>query len=495
MSEYANKFSKGTAHILFFTLVSTILGYFVKIVFAKGLEIEEVGLFYAVLGFVTMFTFIRDLGFSESLIYFIPRALVKNRRKEIKTYLLITWTIQLVFGSLFFIVIYSVSGLLSVHYFGTASSISLLIPLAGYYIINGLNEVLFRTFHAYQNFLLNKGLEFVFQVLTSISLVAIVFSKKNIALLGYAYVVCGILTFLIFFSIFINFIFKGFFKERMTDLKKTFLKMSRYAFPAMTGTIADKLFGQQTIFFLTLFGELKGVGLYAMSRPLAKLTLILFISMIVAIYPMIAELWMKKKYKVMEEHFNDLLIFSYALILPLAGSLFVYAKEVLSIFYGEKYVAATLILRLLTIYFMLQAFNALCKRFFLGTGKPKVARNVTIGSLITNTLGNILLIPLFGIVGAGVADILSSFVSSLLSIKYMHKERNRLKILWIPLFKIIVLGIGFVLLLVTIKIRIEKLTLVSIFLSTFAAGTVYLVAIILTKIITIKKIRRYLFKP
>ncbi|MBT3721503.1 oligosaccharide flippase family protein, partial [archaeon] len=91
---HVKKFVKGTINIMFFMIISALFGYLMKFVFSRMIKVEEIGLFYSVLGFITFFFFIRDLGLADSLVYFIPRFLIKNERSKIKSSILFTFKIQ-----------------------------------------------------------------------------------------------------------------------------------------------------------------------------------------------------------------------------------------------------------------------------------------------------------------------------------------------------------------------------------------------------------------
>ena len=64
---------KRLSYVYFFALLVAPLGYLVRILYAKGFTVEEYGTFYALLalfGFLQVFC---DLGFSQAIVYFIPK--------------------------------------------------------------------------------------------------------------------------------------------------------------------------------------------------------------------------------------------------------------------------------------------------------------------------------------------------------------------------------------------------------------------------------------
>lgn len=91
------------------------------------------------------------------------------------------------------------------------------------------------------------------------------------------------------------------------------------------------------------------------------------------------------------------------LIIPIAMVFVVFAPEVITILYGDKWVAAADALRILAVFGCLRAFSALAGYLFNAVGRPSLTFYLNLVRLV---LLLIILIPLtqtFGLVGASVA--------------------------------------------------------------------------------------------
>ena len=51
MESYTKSVVKGVSTVIFISMIAAFLGYLVRIVMARGLSIEDFGLFYSVFGF------------------------------------------------------------------------------------------------------------------------------------------------------------------------------------------------------------------------------------------------------------------------------------------------------------------------------------------------------------------------------------------------------------------------------------------------------------
>ena len=79
---YIKKAVKGSAIIFAFTIISVILGYLTRIVLARGLSVEEYGLFYAVFGLVSFFLFFRQLGLDSAMVKYVAEYTAKKAHNK-----------------------------------------------------------------------------------------------------------------------------------------------------------------------------------------------------------------------------------------------------------------------------------------------------------------------------------------------------------------------------------------------------------------------------
>ena len=59
---------------------------------------EDIGLFYSILGLIGIISSYNDLGLTEALQYFLPRYLIAKDYIKAKSLLVTTWAIQFVSG-------------------------------------------------------------------------------------------------------------------------------------------------------------------------------------------------------------------------------------------------------------------------------------------------------------------------------------------------------------------------------------------------------------
>lgn len=480
---------QGTIIIMLFVIFSSMLGYAQKLLFAKTINVADIGLFFSVLSFVTFFSFLRDLGLSESLVYFIPRFIIKKSKNKIKSSILFTVRMQVICGILISVFFVFSSGLLAKLYFKDPRAQILLIALAVYFVIEGFLEALYSTFHAYQNMVLYQGVEFCFQLLAFLFFLVVILNNYSIYYFGLVYVIGAIITSIIFLIIFLKKIFPGFFSTPCYPINKIKKRMISYSIPTMTASFAFQIFGQQTIFFLTYFVGLDSVGYYVMAMSLAKATIFFLKAMIQVFFPMMSELWEKKDIKGLNYYFSELITYSYLIAIPASLTLFLFSEEILRILYAETFVKAAFLLRIFAVYFLFYSFNGIMKRVFLSKGLPKEARNITYITVIANIILNIVLIPSMGLLGAGLSDLMCVIIGAMYTV-YLKNKYLEVRLPIKRMLKILMSSLFFVVVIIFLKRIINVDIYLKLLITLFVSGCIYLVSLLVLRIVSFTKINR-----
>lgn len=491
MENYSKKLVRGTVIIILSFFISAIIGYAIKLMFARSISVSDIGLFYSVLGFVTFFAFLRDFGLSDSLIYFIPRFIVENSKKKIKSAILLALGIQIIFGMFFFILVFISSEFLSLNYFKDENAKFLLLSLSVYFIIDGVNEVLFRSFQGHQNMALAESVDVTFQVSSLFFFILIIFFKMPIKFFGLSYTASSLIVAIIFSVVFLKKVFPGFLKEKAELNTKFRDEIIGYSIPGMMGSLAANIFSQQSIFFLTLFTGLESVGLYVMAMSLAKVSIYISKAISRVFPPMTAELWKRKEMLKLNSLYNEIISFSHIVSVPIAIVLIIFSKEIITLLFGEKFMPAYIILKIYAVYYLIFNFEGIIKGIFLMIGEPKTARNITYLTLAVNFILNLVLIPSYGLIGAAIADITSVFVALVYSV-YLQYKITKLGLPVKGLLGILISSSFVILVLLALKDNINLSIILKLIVLIIISGLVYLVSLFYLKLLSFDKINNLL---
>lgn len=490
---YGQKLVKGTIIVLFFSVLSMLLGFFVKFLMARLINVDSIGLFFSVLGFISFWTFLRDFGLSDSLIYFIPKFLVDNNKANIKKIILLTLRVQIFFGLVFFVLFSLFSNLLAKYYFKNQDATLLLIFLGFYFFLDGFHEVLMRIFLGYKKYFYTQSIDFLFQFLANSFIVFVLLFYKNVVFFGLSYIVAEIFCIILFYNVFIKKVFPDFHKINVKYDKKFSKKAFKFSLPTMIATIGELSYAQQTIFFLTIFSGLESVGFYVMLNSLAKLSVFLYKATSRVFAPLISEMWKKQEFKKLNFYFKENFLISYIFALPIIFS-FVFLPEIaINLVYGEVFVRYSKEFIFVALAFLFQLICSIYNHLSVSIGKPYLYKNNVFVKFFFNLVLNIILIPKIGLFGAIVSDFVSIIIATLHILYFSLKEVK----LSIPIKEILILFFSNIIFVFFVNVFRNLLNIITIFgnlfIKTFFVFSlsllIYFFVLFFMGIISIKKIR------
>ncbi|WP_214480819.1 flippase [Bacillus sp. SM2101] len=174
------------------------------------------------------------------------------------------------------------------------------------------------------------------------------------------------------------------------------------------------------VVMLGVFQSTSAVGVYSIVLKLSLLISFSLSSINMIILPKFSELyWEGRKHDLIK-----IFRFSSRLIvwtsIPLLFIIILFAPALLGIF-GDVYVEGVIPLIILCIGQCINACAGSVMQLLNMTGNEKLARNAIVISAVTNVLGNLILIPFFGMIGAAVATSLSIIVREVMASIYAYK--------------------------------------------------------------------------
>jgi O-antigen/teichoic acid export membrane protein len=87
-------------------IITAPVGYITKVIVSNTVSVEDVGIFYSVLGFVLLISNYHDLGLTEALKYFLPKYRIEKKYSEYKTTIVLTLIAQVTIGVIIAVAIY-----------------------------------------------------------------------------------------------------------------------------------------------------------------------------------------------------------------------------------------------------------------------------------------------------------------------------------------------------------------------------------------------------
>lgn len=147
-------------------------------------------------------------------------------------------------------------------------------------------------------------------------------------------------------------------------------------------------------------------------------------AIVTCIYPYFAahredKAWTKK-------HYRDVVLATGLINLFLSAGMIIFANPIVSLIYGDQYLDAVICFRILVAgYFFAGTFKIISGNLLVTQRKLTFNLVLNIACGLVNLIGNALLIPRYGSVGAAVATFLVTFLSSVFSTSYYIYTINK----------------------------------------------------------------------
>ncbi len=449
MTDYTKIAVKSSSLILLASFYVMLMGYILRIFLSRSLTVEEFGLFYAVVAFVAVFNSFRELGLNSSLVKHLPEFLVKKDYTKIKSSILFVSLTQIVTLSVITIVIFSLSDTIAIAFFKTSEA-SLVLKLIMLSISLGMFYALFQSiFQGFQKMKYVASME-PFRI-TFVTVGSVLFITLGLGIIGVAlsYVLAVVIGSFIFFYLFTR-IFPKFFEIRSFISKKLSKKLALFGAPIFIGGIALYITEYASTIILTAFRSLEEVGFYQIALPTSQLLLVFTSPFIIVLFPMVSELYARKKRNYIENGIGFSILLSFSFLIPFLIIIFTSPEIIIGFLFSNNYLPAALPLQILSIGMVFYALYTIFQVCLNGIGKSFINMKIIFIIAAINLVSNLLLIPVYGIVGAAIASLATYIAAFVLAFGFLRKYL-KINIQWIRMVKIFIGSIITILLIFYIK--------------------------------------------
>jgi len=488
MTNYTKHAIKGTATVFIISILAGFLGYAVRLVLARNLSVEDFGLFYAVFAFLALLGVFKSLGFEKSLIKFIPEFLHAKKYNFIKSSIIYVAAIQLITNSIILALIYLLSNYLSINFFHAPKADIVLKLMALAFFIDSLVNTLKFSFQGFQKMTLFSGIDAVRMLM--ILILAIIGFKMGYGLFSpiAAYMIVPFILSIIFGWVLINKVFPKFASSKFFVDKSLLKKIAKYSIFVMVSGTAAIILGYTDTMILTYFSGVTAVAMYNVALPTAKILIYLPTAIGSILLPLTSELWAKKEEKLLKAGMDLLYKYSFIIVLPLVFIILSFSDLIIEVLFGKNYILAGTPMKILSVGMIFMTMHLINVNFFLGIGQPQIQSKVLYIAAAFNLVTDLILIPLFGTIGAAITTTLSFFIMMVMGLIYMRKF-IMVELPFKVWMKMSMAGLGFIVLIAVLK----KLIVLNVWIeagSTLAVSLMfYTVLLYLLKIVDIQEVK------
>lgn len=215
------------------------------------------------------------------------------------------------------------------------------------------------------------------------------------------------------------FVFK---KHAKTTIEKfSSLHIIQFSSPMMLSSLMLFLLNWTAVFMLGAMVSEQELGIYNLAFKLASLAMLVIISMNIVLAPKIAELYKTKNLEELHSVIKKATRLVIILTLPIVLFLVFFSNFVLGVF-GSNFVQGKTTLIIISIGVMLNVLTGNVDQILNMTSHQKILKNITIFGFLLNVILNLMLIPVYGIIGAATASLITNVVFNLICLYYIKKK-------------------------------------------------------------------------
>ncbi|WP_165852182.1 oligosaccharide flippase family protein [Chryseobacterium pennae] len=391
-----NFFSNSGHHVFFSFLIAKVCSFLGSLLIIKLLPESEFGVLSIVLSVVTIFTPFTGFGSSQSLMRFGSISLDKDEKLKISSYFFFK-------GILFELILIILFLSVSVFYFNKYEDIFMIflfcaVRLGGFYFLNHI-QVFYRITGRNQTFAKINN------VVNIGGLLLVLFLTYFFKFYGYL-IAISITPYLS-----LLWLKKDIYSHRDV-ISGNYKEMWRYGiFTAMTSLTSDALYSLDILLLGFMLNE-NAVANYRIAILIPSNIIFLATSFLQSDFPVLSKNFKDKKFlKSYVVNFNK---FFFPICLGILVFFYVFKKYIIILFFGETYVENTTLLMILSIGFTLGMLTRnLYGNLLPAVGKIEINTWLSIGSLLFLAVLAYILVPVYGVIGMGIAMTATLLISGL----------------------------------------------------------------------------------
>ncbi len=402
---YAQKALKGVIFTFLFTSLAAALGYVMRIVLARNLSVVEYGLFYAIFSFFGVVGYFRHWGMGEALVKHVTGFLVKNDEQRLANTVKTVLLFLLCTGVILLLLVIPLADWLAAHYFHVAGAGILLTLFAVAFFFKAPKELGRFILQGYQRMFGYASLQLLENVLLFLAVILLLQWNTTALTPVLAYLFTfAVLTPL---NLYISTKGKKIWTTRYHYDKKLFRKLWKYGFAIMIAGLASMVYLYTDILVLTYFRDLAEVGIYSVAVVTVMMLTYVFRPFESVLFPMISELWARKRLKDLTRGLRLVHAFMFMAVLPVGFAFIAFPDDVLGLIFGGEYAAGAQVLQILVVAVFFLLIALLNLSVLNAIGKPEIGRNLGLYAAIANLVLNLVFIPMFGMLAAAGSTLLT----------------------------------------------------------------------------------------
>ncbi len=422
--EQVRKFAFDVGWVLVSSLVTLLIGFLLRIVLARWLGAEDLGLYTMVITIQAIAAFVATVGIPLALIKYVAE--YKDARDKLIQTTSAAFISSIIFGLLVGILLYTLSGTLA-GLFDMPELARLLKILAFAFPFASILQTLLGLFNG-----LRQMKTFAYVIVLRSFLMT--FFIVTFVWLGFGVegAVWGIVLSVVGGCIFGLYSSRRFLHINLHGLLQGVKRLVSFGSQVFVADALGLVLAYTDIMLIGYFLSAEDVGYYGIAISASALFLLIPQAIQRITYPATSEYWSQNKHQSLSILIDKSMKYSACILLPLGLGVGFFSRELITGIFGQEFLYAALPLCVLLIARVIRGSTIVpVGASFAGVGRPDIPLKLSGISAGANVGLNILLIPPFGILGAAIATTTSLLLGTAIGLSLIPKIlKVRVDIKW-----------------------------------------------------------------
>lgn len=419
MSE-SKKFAFDVGITFIASVISMILGFVITILLGRYFGAGDLGLYRMASTIYGIVILVAAVGFPAAMIKYVAEYRGdRERTSEIVSSGVIT---SLFLGLGFSVLFYFSSGIFAEIFKMPELSglIKLLSPVFPFAMVNGSLFGLLNGLREMKKYGIATIVQSVLMVVITVLLIYYGF--------GIAGTVIGMVLSSVGSCLYLVLVSRCYFEITHRGYIQTTKMMFSFGWKIVASNSINQINYQADTILIGYFLTATDVGYYGVALVLSKFFWLIPSAIQTITYPATSEYWSNNNHLVLNTMIEKSMKYTAYILLPIGIGVGFFAKEIIILIFGAKFIYAVLPLQILIVGTVIAGIEKSIGSSLTSIGRIDVNLQLTALGAIVDLILNLLLIPRYGIVGAAIATITSYIIGALLTfyfiIKFMHIKIN-----------------------------------------------------------------------
>ncbi len=419
-------------------LLFRVGGYVYRVILTRMLEPAGYGLLGLTLPLQGIFQVLSAGGFQPAIAKFVAQHNALSEEDISRQVVITSLKFMMTSGTLFGLLIFFSAEWIANFYFQKPAMV---YPLQAVALITPFSVIVsvfrgsFQGFFKMEYIVASRAAEQIVMISMAVILVSIGFYAAGAVLgTGFGFIASAIVS----FTLFKKYIWIHFpqpenrisFMEEM-KLLKTILAFS---IPIALTALSEMAIYDVGPLVIGRYLTTEDAAYYTTADPIARLPLIISLSVAAVILPAASEAASLKDERILGTYITQSYRYVVLLVLPLCVGIALFAQPLLSLLFGSDYIFGAEALSILVIGMTFYTLFMVSSSIVQGIGYPRVPMYIMILGTLLNIILNFIMVPLYGIVGAAIATTIVAFLI-MMSIMWKTFQLTKVKLPYLDFVK------------------------------------------------------------